>query len=93
MRRFILPYLLDRPLSLRRYPNGIQEEGFFQKNTASGGFPDWIRQETIVAEDGKLRKQVIGSGLAELLYLANLGCIDQNPWMSRVKRSTIRTLF
>ncbi|MCC6589841.1 MAG: DNA ligase D [Bryobacterales bacterium] len=81
----ILPYLLDRPLSLRRYPNGIQEEGFFQKNTASGGFPDWIRQETIVAEDGKLRKQVIGSGLAELLYLANLGCIDQNPWMSRVQ--------
>lgn len=81
----LLPHLLDRPLSLRRYPDGIAKEGFFQKNTATGGFPDWIRQETIVAEDGKLRRQVIGEGLAELLYLTNLGCIDQNPWMSRVQ--------
>lgn len=81
----LLPHLLDRPLSLRRYPDGIAKEGFFQKNTATGGFPDWIRQETIVAEDGKLRRQVIGAGVAELLYLTNLGCIDQNPWMSRVQ--------
>ena len=77
------PYLKDRPLSLRRYPEGIEGEGFFQKH-ADKGFPPWMRVEQIIAEDGHLRQQIIGEGKAELLFLANLGCIDQNPWMSRV---------
>lgn len=80
----LLPHWKDRPLSLRRYPDGITVEGFFQKNSAESKFPEWVRQETILAEDGRMRKQVIGNGRAELLYLANLGCIDQNPWMSRI---------
>ena len=81
---FILPYLLDRPLSLRRYPEGIEGEGFFQKH-ADKGFPPWMRVETILAEDGHERQQIIGGGKAELMVLANMGCIDQNPWMSRVQ--------
>lgn len=80
----LLPYLQDRPLSLRRYPEGIEGEGFFQKH-AEKGFPSWMRVETILAEDGHERQQVIGGSKAELLTLANMGCIDQNPWMSRVE--------
>lgn len=81
----LLPHLADRPLSLRRYPDGIAKEGFFQKNTAEGaGFPEWLRTEEILAEHGKMRRQVVGGRRADLIYLANLGCIDQNPWMSRV---------
>jgi bifunctional non-homologous end joining protein LigD len=80
----LIPHWRDRPLSLRRYVEGIGKEGFFQKNAASG-FPDWMRKESILAEDGDMREQVIGGGKAELLYLVNLGCIDQNPWMSRVR--------
>jgi bifunctional non-homologous end joining protein LigD len=79
----LIPYWKDRPLSLRRYPDGITKDGFFQKH-ARAGFPDWMRLETIIAEDHKERLQVIGQGRAELIFLANLGCIDQNPWMSRV---------
>ena len=80
----LIPHWKDRPLSLRRYPDGITKEGFFQKNSADSKFPEWLRQETLLAEDGKMRKQVIGDGRAALVYLANLGCIDQNPWMSRI---------
>ena len=80
----LIPYMKDRPLSLRRYPEGIEGEGFFQKH-AEKGFPPWMRVEQIVAEDGHLRMQLIGEGRAELLFLANFGCIDQNPWMSRVQ--------
>lgn len=79
----LIPYWKDRPLSLRRYPEGIAGESFFQKH-AEKGFPAWFRVEEIVAEDGHLRQQLIGEGRAELLFLANFGCIDQNPWMSRV---------
>jgi len=79
----LLPHLADRPLSLRRYPDGIAQPGFFQKNAAEG-FPDWMRTATIVAEHHEERQQIIGGGRADLLYLSNLGCIDQNPWMSRL---------
>jgi bifunctional non-homologous end joining protein LigD len=74
----LLPYLKDRPLSLKRYPNGIHAEYFFQKNTPAG-YPSWLRTRTI----DKIR-YVLADDRASLLYLTNLGCIDQNPWMSRV---------
>jgi bifunctional non-homologous end joining protein LigD len=74
----ILPYLKDRPLSLKRYPNGIEGEFFFQKEVAPS-FPKWLR--TDVAEN---IRYVIGEDRATLLFLVNLGCIDHNPWMSRV---------
>lgn len=75
----ILPYLKDRPLSLRRYPDGIEAPGFFQKEVAAS-FPKWLRTET--APDGI--RYVIGGDRATLLFLVNLGCIDHNSWMSRV---------
>lgn len=79
----LLPHLADRPLSLRRYPDGISQPGFFQKNAAEG-FPAWMRTATIMAENHEERHQIIGGERADLLYLSNLGCIDQNPWMSRL---------
>ncbi len=75
----LIPYLKDRPLSLRRYPNGIEGESFFQKNTPDT-YPSWLRTE--VAPDDI--RYLVCDDRATLLYLANLGCIDQNPWLSRV---------
>jgi bifunctional non-homologous end joining protein LigD len=75
---WLLPHLKDRPLSLKRYPNGIHAEYFFQKDSPAS-FPDWLRFETL--ED---IRYVLAEDRAALLYLANLGCIDQNPFMSRV---------
>jgi bifunctional non-homologous end joining protein LigD len=74
----ILPHLKDRPLSLKRYPNGIDADFFFQKEVADS-FPKWLR--TAMADD---IRHVIGEDRATLLFLVNLGCIDHNPWMSRV---------
>ncbi len=74
----LLPHLKDRPLSLKRYPNGIHGEFFFQKNTPEN-YPSWLRIETI----DKIR-YLVADDRASLLYLTNLGCIDQNPAMSRV---------
>ncbi|HZR29773.1 MAG TPA: DNA ligase D [Terriglobales bacterium] len=80
----ILPYLQDRPLSLKRYPNGIEGDYFFQKN-APTSFPSWLRTEAIPSDhEGGITNFVIANDRASLLYLANLGCIDQNPLMGRV---------
>ncbi len=74
----ILPHLKDRPLSLKRYPNGIHAQYFFQKNTPDN-YPSWLRTETI-----DNTRYIIANDKTTLLYLTNLGCIDQNPWMSRI---------
>jgi bifunctional non-homologous end joining protein LigD len=80
--QWLLPHLKDRPLSMKRYPNGIAEEYFFQKNAMH--FPDWLKLEPIVEHHPpKTNHYPIANDRASLLYLANLGCIDQNPWMSR----------
>jgi bifunctional non-homologous end joining protein LigD len=80
----ILPYLKDRPLSLKRYPDGIKKEFFFQKNTPDA-FAPWLRTELIESDHnhGPIN-YVFAQDRASLMYLVNLGCIDHNPWMSRL---------
>ncbi len=80
----IVPHLRDRPLSLKRYPNGIDHDFFFQKE-AEGKVLDWVRLEPIFSEHNQDKiHYIICNDRATLLYLANLACIDQNPWMSRL---------
>lgn len=78
----LLPHLKGRLLSLKRYPNGIHGEYFFQKNTPAT-YPSWLKTHT-VGEAGKKIRYVMAEDRSSLLYLTNLGCIDQNPSMSRV---------
>jgi bifunctional non-homologous end joining protein LigD len=82
---FILPYLRDRPQSLHRQPDGVTKEGFFQKDVGRQSPPDWV--ETVVihseSEDKDIR-YLICQNEATLVYLANLGCIELNPWNSRL---------
>lgn len=81
---FILPHLRDRPLSLKRYPNGIDHDFFFQKN-AEDKVPDWVRLEPVFSDhnQGNIH-YIVCNDRATLIYLANLACVDQNPWMSRI---------
>jgi len=84
MASHLLPYLKDRPQSLNRHPNGITGPGFYQKDV-SGKVPDWI--ETFpyhTAEDPKEKEFLVCKDEASLLYMISLGCIEVNPWSSRV---------
>jgi len=78
----LVPHLQGRPLSLKRYPNGIDQDYFFQKDAS--GFPEWLHRAEL-ADDEETKTRVICDDKASLLYLANLGCIDQNPYMSRLQ--------
>jgi len=79
---YILPFLKDRPLVLKRYPNGIDGEFFFQKE-APASRPDWLRTVLIDSEERNAKiPYIVADDLADLLYLTNLGCIDHNPWSS-----------
>ncbi len=78
----ILPYLRDRPQSLHRHPNGIEESGFFHKDQER--LPDWIQTVEIYSESGSRQiNYLLCQNEATLLYMANLGCIEINSWNSR----------
>jgi len=84
MAGYVLPYIKDRPQSMRRTPDGIVKEGFFQKNV-SGIAPDWAQTEKIHSDSTKEDiEYLICNDKETLIYMANLGCIEINPWSSRV---------
>ena len=83
MADYILPFLKDRPLVMRRYPNGIVQKSFFQKE-APNSIPDWIARAVVYSDErGGNMDYVMAQDRASLLFLTNLGCIDHNPWSSR----------
>ncbi len=84
MANTILPYLLDRPQNLNRHPNGIDGKSFYHKNIEME-LPPFVRTKSIWSESNKKElRYLLCQNKATLLYLANLGCIEINPWNSRV---------
>jgi bifunctional non-homologous end joining protein LigD len=80
----LLPYLRDRPQSLHRHPNGITGKSFFQKDVG-GMAPDWVETAPVESRGGETISYLVCQDEETLLYLANLGCIELNPWLSRTE--------
>jgi bifunctional non-homologous end joining protein LigD len=83
MAEYILPWMKDRPLVLKRFPNGVKGESFYQQ-AAPDSVPRGVRVETIRI-DGKDQRRLVGGNIATLLYTVQLGAISYDPWHSRVK--------
>jgi bifunctional non-homologous end joining protein LigD len=82
---FILPYLKDRPQSMLRHPDGITGFSFFYKNI-KGKAPEWLETYKFKSKSsGEKKEYLIAKDDASLLYMASLGCIEMNPWHSRVQ--------
>ncbi|MBS9525435.1 DNA ligase D [Litoribacter alkaliphilus] len=81
---FMLPYLIDRPQNMHRHPNGIKGESFYQKDTA-GIFPHWIETVKVHSKSkDDYIEYMLCQNEATLIYMANLGCIEINPWLSKM---------
>jgi bifunctional non-homologous end joining protein LigD len=80
---YILPYIIDRPQSLNRFPNGIKGHSFYQKDVTDKS-PDWIKQYPYHTSDGEDKNFLVPEDEAALLYMANLGAIEMNPWNSTI---------
>jgi bifunctional non-homologous end joining protein LigD len=84
--KYILPYLKDRPQSLKRNPNGISDTGFFHKD-AGHEAPSWVESKLIYSDSAKKEiDYILCNNAATLTYLNNLGCIEINPWHSIVQK-------
>jgi bifunctional non-homologous end joining protein LigD len=78
----ILPVVADRPLVMKRFPNGIDAPQFYQHRALD--VPRGVRTE-VVTYGGDTRPQMVGGDLLTLLYMAQLAAISQDPWFSRVQ--------
>lgn len=82
----MLPHVERRPLTMHRFPNGIGEPGFYQKE-APDYFPNWIDRVAVeVEEDQEIQHQVVCNNPATLVYLANQACITPHVWLSRTDK-------
>jgi bifunctional non-homologous end joining protein LigD len=80
--KYILPYLKDRPLIMKRYPNGIGGPFFHQHDVNEA--PAYVHTETLEVE-GHTVDYILGDNLSTLIYMTNLGAIERHPWHSRVR--------
>src|SRR5690606_27010825 len=72
----------NRPMVLKRFPNGIHEEPFFQKRAPSPR-PDWVHTARVNFPSGRHADLAVCDEVADIVWAANLGCIDLNPWPVR----------
>lgn len=82
----MLPHLRGRPLTLRRYPDGIGGEGWFQKE-ASRHFPEWLRIEEVPqrGKEGASVHHVVADRADTLAYLADQATLEFHVWLSTVE--------
>jgi bifunctional non-homologous end joining protein LigD len=87
--RFILPVVADRPLVMKRFPNGVGSPAFYQQRSRQEKPPAGVRIEVLpdeldpISEDDARR--FIGGSLITLLYMTQIAAISQDPWFSRVQ--------
>ncbi len=84
--KYIIPHLKGRPQSLKRNPDGIDRKGFFHKDAGEQA-PDWMETYPVWSESSeKTVDYLVCNNKSSLQYMANLGCIELNPWHSRTAK-------
>jgi bifunctional non-homologous end joining protein LigD len=84
---WLLPVLKDRPLVMKRFPNGVTGKAFYQQR-APDEVPKGVRVVTL-PEDDEVPSRLVGGELITLLYMAQLAVISQDPWFSRVNSTDV----
>ncbi|TDS09742.1 DNA ligase D [Sphingobacterium paludis] len=86
---FILPYLKDKPISMNRFPNGVEASSFFQKDVDKGTGPSWLKTVELESEStGNVVNYLLCNDLPTLLWIANMGSIEINPWLASYRKKT-----
>jgi bifunctional non-homologous end joining protein LigD len=81
---YILPHLKDRPLSLSRYPDGINGKSFYHKHWDQAMPPNVKTVQIFSEPKNDVINCLVCNNKETLLWLASLGCIEMHPWYSRV---------
>ena len=86
---YVLPAVEDRPLVMKRFPNGIDGKAFYQQRSRQEIPPPGVRIETIADDIDPISepeaRRFVGGSLITLLYMTQIAAISQDPWFSRVQ--------
>lgn len=86
---FVLPAVADRPLVMKRFPNGVGGKAFYQQRSREERPPAGVRIETLADGQDPISepdaKRLVGGSLTTLLYMTQIAAISQDPWFSRVQ--------
>ena len=86
---YLLPAVTDRPLVMKRFPNGVGGKAFYQQRSREERPPSGVRVETLADELDPINepdaRRLIGGSLTTLLYMTQIAAISQDPWFSRVQ--------
>ena len=89
----LIPHLAGRALTLKRYPNGVDEEFFFEKN-ATQHRPDWVKTAPIWSEGNHRNvNYILANDLPTVVWMANLAAIELHPSLSLAKDVTCPTMM
>jgi bifunctional non-homologous end joining protein LigD len=77
----MLPHLVGRPITMERYPAGIDKKGFWQKSVEKG-FPSWLERVSVPKKDGVVHHPIV-TGVPSLMWIVNQNTITQHVWTSR----------
>jgi len=80
----LLPHTRGRPVVMQRFPDGIEGEGFYQKDVPDY-FPSWVERVEVDVRENDRESLVVCENTATLVYLANQGCVAIHVWMSRAE--------
>ena len=83
----LLPVVEDRPLVMKRFPNGIEGKAFYQQRGPSP-VPAGVRVETVEGDED-VPNRLVGGSLKTLLYMAQIAAVSQDPWFSRVTSPSV----
>lgn len=78
----MLPHLRGRPVTMERYPAGIDKKGFWQKDV-SKGFPEWLQRVEVPKKDGVVHHAIV-TDVRSLLWVTNQNTVTQHVWTSRM---------
>ncbi len=81
----MLPHMADRPVTMARFPDGIEGEGFIQR-AVPDRYPDWIARATLPKREGGDLTSVVCDSEETLVYIANQGCITPHVWLARIDK-------
>lgn len=81
----MIPYMKNRLLTMQRFPDGIDHEGFFHKNIPDY-FPKWIRRVSVKKKEGGSVHYMVCNNAASLVYLANAACITPHLFLSKIDK-------
>ena len=86
----MLPHVRQRPLTLHRFPDGVDADGFYQQQS-SGHFPDWLERAVVprASPGGEKVEHPLANQEAAFAYLANLGTITLHTWLAQMPDYTL----